>query len=200
MTAPKLPATSAMTRAVTAVAIALVLAIAWQLRVISINETRIEIPLRADAFEYYSYASNLKYFGVYSRQPVATTQASGIMPAPDAERMPGYALFLLGNVVHPPDDKNLRAIYLRQSACDLVSIVLVFFLARLLMPVALAVIAALLTALSPHLISMTTYVLTETLFTTAVTACALLGALSLRQPFSPEKLSPPILCSKTENR
>ena len=164
------------------VALVLIMAGAWWIRYIAVAETSIWAPLRADALQYYSYAANLKYHGVYSNLLLEKSMAGEAIPQPDADRMPGYALFLLPEVEYPPTYPMLGAMMNRQALLDSVTVLLVFILALTVMPPIVALLPTLLTALSPHLISMNTYILTETLFTFVLTLAVVMGALALRKP------------------
>lgn len=126
----------------------------------AITGTVIDIPIRADAHAYYNYALNLKFFNTYSSTPVEQGE-----PVPDAVRSPGYAVFLLPFVEYPPNDKMLLKINLIQAILGVLTVLVAWSIYLRLMPYGYALAAAGLTAISPHLVSFTTYMLTETLFT-----------------------------------
>lgn len=139
------------------------------LRLQSVVHTRIVEPvIRADARDYMLYAYNLKNFGVYSRSDaglISRSEGAGASdPAPDAVRTPGYPLFLSLFVGHEITLNTVHVILLAQAVLGILTILLVFDLCRRFLPALLALIAALLTALSPHLVTATVYLLTETLF------------------------------------
>ena len=137
-----------------------VFAIAFALRLGAINGTVINTPIRADGLDYYRYAVNLKTYGTYSR---AHTFESA--PEPDALRPPGYPVFLLPFVEEPPTAFMLWQIGFAHALLDAFSVLLAISVFRRFLPETAAVGAGILTALSPHLISASTYLLTETLFT-----------------------------------
>ena len=141
-------------------AVALMFAIALAMRIGAINHTSVDIALRADARDYYSYALNLKHHATFSRQVYSETTA----PPPDAVRTPGYPAFLVPLVDYPPDEFMLWRVTLVQALLDSLTVLLALGIFRRLVSERWALGAALLTALSPHLIVMTTYVLSETLF------------------------------------
>lgn len=146
---------------VVAIAMGLCALTIW-LRLGMVEGTLVDTPLRADAGGYYSAAYNLKRFGVLSTsQPDGTNQ----IPPADAVRVPGYPLFLLPFVVYPPDLAMTYGIATAQALLGGLTILLVFSLLRPLLPLSLAATAALLTAISPHLIAADVYVLTESVFT-----------------------------------
>lgn len=157
--------------------IVVVLAIAFALRLGAVNQTVMDGPIRADARDYYFYAYNLHHYGVYSR---ADTRAAESAPEPDAVRSPGYPLFLWAIW-----SDNLRFMLWRarfvQAILDVGTVLLVFLLGRRVLPYGWAVLAALLTAVSPHLISATTYLLTETLFTFLMLLALWLVVLAARR-------------------
>lgn len=140
--------------------VALLFILAFSLRFYAINNTVVDAPLRADAGDYYLYALNLKKHGVYSR-----AQSSTSVPAPDALRTPGYPAFLMPFITDPPNLKAIWRITFVQALLDSITVLLALAVFRHFMLESWAAGAALLVAISPHMISATTYVLTETLFT-----------------------------------
>lgn len=138
--------------------------------------TVVDKPIRADAAQYYAYAFNLVETGTYSMELPGITAH----PRPDATRPPGYALALAPfAALWPQPEAFLTAVLWAQALAGMLTIWLSFVLARRLMPVPVALLVAALVALSPHLVSMGTYLLTETLFTLLLVAglCAATIAL-----------------------
>ena len=135
-------------------------ALAMSLRLGAVNNTVIDAPIRADATDYYNYALNLKYHHIYSRESF-----SDKTPQPDALRAPVYPAFLVPFVEYPPSGFMLWRISLAQALLDSITVILALSIFRKFMAEGWALGAAFLTAISPHLISSTTYLLTETLFT-----------------------------------
>lgn len=135
--------------------------IGFNLRLQMVQQTIVDTPIRADAAEYYLYAYNLTQYGVYSRQ----RQFEGEKPTPDAFRTPGYSLFLLPFVEFPPTHKMVHHIVVTQAIISTLTILVAFgfFRAFLTWPWALG--AAFMVAISPHLVAINIYVLTESLFT-----------------------------------
>ncbi len=138
--------------------VVLVLALYFRLGVIS--NTEIDMPIRVDASEYYNYAYNLKNFSIYSRTSPGSSKIE-----PDAFRTPGYAIFIMPFIEWPPTDKMLLNINLIQAVLSIFTVLVVWLIYNKVVPTWYALIVALLAAVSPHLISFTTYLLTETLFT-----------------------------------
>lgn len=143
--------------------LALVLSLAALVQLTVVSRTSVDVPLRADAGEYFSYAYNLSHHGVYS---IARTWSgdSGTRPAPDAFRPPGYPLFLALVGVPEPDEAYLRRVSLVQAALGVLSVWLIYLIGRKFLGERWALAAALLTALSPHLAVISTYLLSESLF------------------------------------
>ncbi len=133
------------------------------LRVLAAVGTDVEAPLRADAGQYYMYAYNLRHHGVYSDDPAGLGSPDAIVK-PDAYRSPGYPLFLVPLIGDTPTHRMLMNINLVQALLGAGLIMVVYWFAKGLLPAWGALVAALLTALSPHLVNAGVYVLSETLF------------------------------------
>jgi hypothetical protein len=140
------------------VLVAATVAVAAVLRVAYAATARVQQPLRADAGEYARYAQNLLEHGVYSL-------GSGEPPPPDSFRSPGYPAFLAVCRWFGGDADWVDVALHTQALLGVATVAIAFFLARTFVPFAGALAAALLTALSPHLVVAGGYVLTETLTT-----------------------------------
>lgn len=140
-----------------------IFSIGLNLRLLMVQQTIVDRPIRADAAQYYFYAYNLTQYGIYSKQRPG--QFEGEKPTPDAHRPPGYSLFLLPFVEFPPTLQMVNHIVITQAIISTLTILVAlgFFRAFLSWPWALG--AASLVAISPHLVAVNIYVLTETLFT-----------------------------------
>lgn len=141
----------------------LILLLAFDLRIQSVIHTEVHTPLRADALEYVLYALNLKFHGVYSQSDTLRAKEQ-ISPMPDAKRAPLYPLFLMPFLDENPSSANINTITRIQAVISTFTVLLVFWTARYFLPVSLALVAAALTAISPHLVTMNVYILSETLF------------------------------------
>lgn len=115
-------------------------------------------PIRADAAHYVQYAVNLHEHGVFSL-------GTGVAPQSDSFRSPGYPVFLWLHRVLFGAENLYTAARLTQALLDTLSVLLAFFLARQVLSFPGALVAMALTALSPHLVANTGYLLTETLTT-----------------------------------
>ncbi len=133
------------------------------LRYTAIDQTVVAHPIRADAEKYFLCAANLKMFGVYSHSQAAFNGHPEELK-PDALVTPGFPLFLYPFI--KGKDKPLlkiRYFLLTQALLGALCIILTYLIFKKLGPV-WALGAALMTAISPHLVSIGTYLLTETLF------------------------------------
>ncbi|MBF0140317.1 MAG: hypothetical protein HQL74_08555 [Magnetococcales bacterium] len=156
--------------AVGGVLLAIVLFGTW-LRVTAVAETRVLRPFGPDAWQYFHYAVNLVRSGVYSKDPSLQT---GEPPRPDAFRSPGYPLFLVPFAAMTMDPSLiLDRVVTAQAWISGVAIVLLFGIARSVLPTSLALLAALLTAVTPHLITMNHYLLSESWYTFLLLAALL---------------------------
>ncbi len=161
-------------------ALLLILLLAVDLRVESVQRTIVNTPIRADAQDYFFSAYNLKEYGVYSRIPTLP-RAPARAPAPDALRSPGYPLFLYPFVTKTPTLGMVRSILITQALISAATVLLAYLLFSTFLSSSVALIPSLLTAMSPHLVTMNVYVLSETLFCfLAVLAFWLISKLSLR--------------------
>ncbi|MFT5395670.1 MAG: 4-amino-4-deoxy-L-arabinose transferase-like glycosyltransferase [Gammaproteobacteria bacterium] len=138
----------------------IVIAITCYLRLGVISNTIVDEPIRADAYQYYNYAYNLKYFGTYSESKIGQEKI-----VPDSIRAPGYPVFLVPLIEWPPTDAMLLKINLYQAILGVFTVLFAWLIYKRMMSYRYALIAAFLTAISPHLVSFTVYLLTETLFT-----------------------------------
>ena len=131
-------------------------------RIVAIQETRIDRPIRADAQDYYLSAYNLARNGIYSRS-LGNLVNPPREVIPDSYRPPGLPLIIaLFMDLWPRHDQIMWRVQLVNVALGVVVVLAIFLCAALVLPFPAAVAVGLLTAGSPHLISMTVYILTET--------------------------------------
>lgn len=136
--------------------LALVLRIEYQ------NHSIVDTPVRADAAEYFWGAYNLYAHHTYANQPAKPHES----PQPAATRTPGYSLFLLPFFYASTSiEQFIFQVATAQALLGTLSVLLTYILARQFLPNAFATLTALFVAISPHLITMEGYLLTETLFT-----------------------------------
>lgn len=158
-------------------ALLLVLLIALYLRVGAVLNTVIDSPVRADARLYYLYGYNLKQHNTFS------PSLPGEEVRPDAFVAPVYPAFISLFLVSPPTDRMLVNIGLFQAMLGTVTVFFTYLLFQALGNRWMGFAAATLTAISPHLVSLTVYMLTETLFTFLMLA----GLLGLTYAFTRDK-------------
>ncbi|VTR64734.1 conserved membrane hypothetical protein [Desulfosarcina cetonica] len=142
-----------------------ILLVGFYLRLAMVSEIQIDTPFRADARQYTAYAYNLSKHRVYSLDFNGLIDKQHIAPSPDALRTPGYPLFLFLFTGSKNLDQFAVNVFYFQAILSAITIAVVYVLGRTLLSVLGAAIAAALTAISPHLINLNIYLLTETLFT-----------------------------------
>lgn len=152
------------------------LALSWGAAVGTSVDTRV----RADSVQYIRYAWNLKYAGVYSNSNKAILGEA--TPEPDAFRTPGYPLLLYPFMERTPDKSFVVRVRQFQALLFVGIVAASFFLFRQFMPYWPSLLASGLTAISPHLVNATTYLLTETLFSLMVVLSLLLLTWLVRRP------------------
>lgn len=153
--------------------------IAISLRLSYQNASIVNQPIRADAREYFFTAYNLFYNGVYSTEAPSD---KNIKPRTIWRRTPGYPLFLYPFFYFSQTTNEfLINVTLAQAILGSLMCVLTFFLALCFCPILVAFIAGSLTALSPHLIAMDDYLLSESLFTFVIVLAALIMVASFKK-------------------
>lgn len=134
------------------IAVALLLRLGWVAR------TEVIGPVRADAAEYVEYAGNLLRHGVFGRQGGPGD------PRPDNYRTPGYPAFLALVMGAGGERDAYRNILTTQALLGVLLVPLAYFVARRFLPPLGSLLAAGLTAISPHLVAMGGYLLSEAHF------------------------------------
>jgi len=138
----------------------IILVVCFFIRLLYVISLDISAPIRGDAYAYVQYAANIIEHGVFSKSDSPS-------PLPDSYWAPGYPFFLvlcslLGTIIgvgfYPV------ALFF-QALLSAATSALAFSTARLVMPRAAAFAVAILTIISPHLMTHTGYILSETLFT-----------------------------------
>lgn len=137
--------------------------LALVMRMGMVNQTEMPYPIRNDAKEYYSYAINFITTGIYSNKYPLKIPPEHLTP--NQRRPPGYPLFLMPFVEYPPNLSMVKKITSAQAVISSFTVLLCFFLFRLFLTTSLAILGMLFVAISPHLIAMDIYILTESLFT-----------------------------------
>ena len=133
---------------------------------VGVAETRQDGVIHGDATKYVFYAYNLKHHHTFSRVQSFGTGQAAPQVVPDKLTLPGYPLFLslfLGDGA--PDAAFVRRATYAQATLGVVSTLLAFLIALRLLPLGWAFPAGALTALMPHLATVSTHLMTESLFT-----------------------------------
>jgi 4-amino-4-deoxy-L-arabinose transferase-like glycosyltransferase len=147
------------------------LILSFYIRFKMVSSTDLLIPLQDDAAEHYIYAYNLRHHQVYSRD-VAGLESSGSDIKPDALRNPGYPLLLSIFLYFPLAYHTVNLILFVQVIISTLTVVIAYFIYKRYLQRGWAELAAILTAISPHLVAMNIYLLTETLFCLALCGAA----------------------------
>jgi 4-amino-4-deoxy-L-arabinose transferase-like glycosyltransferase len=144
----------------------------------AVTQTRIDHPIRGDARDYFAYAYNLKLHGLYSRTFPGTET-----PQSDAVRAPAYPVVISVLLDENDIEQTLTNVLYLQAILGTLTVLVYLSLFRRLLPPLWALGAGLVTAISPHLINASVYLLTETMFTflVGVHLFALERALRLKQ-------------------
>jgi 4-amino-4-deoxy-L-arabinose transferase-like glycosyltransferase len=140
-------------------------------------------PIQKDASDYFYYAYNMRYHHTYSRQ-ISQSTDSKYKPTPDAVRPPGYPIVLSFLIDGPPSRKLIKRIQLFQMLVSTLTLVLALYFFRCYLPLLPGGIAAILVAISPHLIMFNSYILSETLFCFILVLMGLLTCRYINHPSS----------------
>lgn len=116
-----------------------------------------EAPVRADAEEYIKYGYNIAYRGVYS------LDFPSPQPKPDSYRSPGFPIFIALAMRLTKGLAFIPMILYVQALLGTLTVLVTYLVAKRFMSGFMALLPALLVALSPHLVVMAGYFLTETL-------------------------------------
>jgi 4-amino-4-deoxy-L-arabinose transferase-like glycosyltransferase len=154
-----------------------ILALAAWLQFTVVVHTEVAAPLRADASDYFAYASNLREFGVYSRAPLWRDAQARIVA--DKERPPGYPIFLRLAGRPEPSDAWLLRVGLLQAGLGVFTVAFAYLIAAAWLRPAFALLATLLCAINPWLATANVYLLTESLFTFMLFASAWMSMRAL---------------------
>lgn len=159
----ELPSAWLSSRAVRLLALGGVVLLGAYLRLGAAALTVVEFPIRADAAQYVAYAYNMRLHDTYSRE-IASLADPEVTPAPDALRSPGYPGFLYLFAWTSDLDRFAKDVVFAQALISVAAILATFALAVPVVGYGWALGVALLTALSPHLVTANTYLLSEALF------------------------------------
>ena len=143
--------------------IALLFSIAFSIRIKYQEETIVYNPIQKDAKGYFFGAYNLHHFGVFSTEPPGFSTTP---PRPSPDRVPGYSLFVSYFIAaDKPVGQFLAQVKATQALLGSLLTIMSYMLARFCFSRPPAFIVGCLTGISPHLVSMDNYLLSESLFT-----------------------------------
>ncbi|MDH4316982.1 MAG: hypothetical protein OEV64_01205 [Desulfobulbaceae bacterium] len=139
------------------------------------QHTQVYQPLIHDAQKYFIAAYNLATFGNYSLE---LPNADGTPPESATDLSPGFPIFITYFFnENSTIESVVESIQKAHVVLGSLTVVITFLLARLTISFTGALLSGTLTAISPHLISTESYVLTETLYTFVLMLGSLLFAL-----------------------
>ncbi|RMH51792.1 MAG: phospholipid carrier-dependent glycosyltransferase [Zetaproteobacteria bacterium] len=128
------------------------------IRLSYIEQTEVDHPIRADALHYVTYGYNLYRHHTFSL-------ATGEQPIrPDSFRSPGLPLLIAAAIAAGGERYWYDTLLQWQAILGTLVVALTYLTGRRFLSRTAALGAATLTAISPHLVAMGGYILTETLF------------------------------------
>ena len=158
-------------------AVVAIVAIAFLLRWYYVVTAMVNNPIRGDAVQYYSYAWNLLNHHVFSM-----AKPGAELVVPDSYRAPGYPVLLAAWMTIVDDfDLWYAGVLLTQCVLGALAAGMTLLLARFWLPLGWSVLAGLLAAVWPHSITVTGYLLSETLCGFLVLLSMLLYGLMLKR-------------------
>ncbi len=161
-----------LTISIVSILLILSFVIRWQY----INHTSMIKPIRADAREYTLIGLNLANYRAF------TTDTGKEVESTPEYRDPGYPFFLAGIILVTNSFQQFLYVTLwTQALLGALTVVFTYFISRFFLPVPWSIGVAALTMLSPHLISMTNYILTETFFTFLLQGALLLFLIAMKK-------------------
>ena len=139
-----------------------------------INTTIIPKPIVADARQYVIYGHNLIKHGIYSKEDTDN-------PEPDSFRSPGYPMFIALALFFGGDQGYYSIVIFTQVILSSLLVLLTYYIGALFLRSYYAVLAAILVGLCPHLISISSYILTETFFSFFLLASTICFIIALQK-------------------
>lgn len=154
--------------------LAVIFVLSFTLRWQYIHKTVFLQPLRADAYKYYVIGHNLATYGLF------TSKSLPVESTPEA-RPPGYCFFLAAiDKMTPSFQAFYQTTLWLQCLLGALTVIFSYFLARFLMPIPWALLAAVLVMISPHMIILSAYVLSESLFSFLLVVALVLLCLAFK--------------------
>jgi hypothetical protein len=143
-----------------------------------VDSTVIINPLRADARQYIIYGYNIVHHQTFSKEYPSEA------PSPDSFRSPGYPLLVALSFIIGGETNFYSILMHLQILLSALVPILTFLIGIIFLPFIWSLTAALLVGFNPHLIAMTGYCLTETLFSFLIAG----ALLTLLYSFKTKKL------------
>ncbi len=148
--------------------------VAVLLRFQYLQKTANDIHIAKDAEQYVNYGRNLARYQTFSQQD------NNLSPIPDSFRSPGYPLLIAIAMKIGGESSYLKWVVYTQALLSAALVPLTFFTGIFFLTIPAAISAALLVAISPHLITTSTCLLTEILFSFLLLFAIFLFQLALR--------------------
>jgi len=133
------------------------------IRFLAVQYSVVDIPIRADASDYYSYAMNMHEWGVYSKENAAIEK-----PEPDALRSPGFPWFAY-LFYSPNQDTFVKNVLIAQTFIQIISFLFLLGVLSKFYGATVALIAGWFLWTFPHFVNINIYFLSESLFTSLLT-------------------------------
>ena len=161
--------------------ILLLIAVTVGLRGLFVVNTDVKYLLSGDAYEYLRLALNLKLCGVFNGSLENLVSGCNAALRHDFGRAPGFPVMIMPIVEWPPTISMIRNIQILHIVFGVASVLLVYLLLYR-KSMLLAFSAAMLTALSPHLVVASLNLITEASFTFVIMVFVAFTWMCLHQP------------------
>lgn len=152
----------------------LIFAAAVFIRIQYIRHTRVNNHIRGDAREYVAYGYNLFFNKTFTMQRPTESLL------PDSHRTPGYPLLIAFAFNFGVLRLHLTVLYM-QAVLSALLAVMTYYIGIRFLPYLYAVAGSLFVAFSPHLVAMSGYLLSETLFSFMLLAGVMFFYQALRR-------------------
>jgi len=144
-----------------AIAVSVIGLMALMLRLIYSARATVAVPISGDATQYVAYAWNLLHHGIFSK----AIPGSGELVVPDGYRGPGYpALLYLALWVGEASGSWYPLVLKAQAVLGAATVAISILVGRRFLPAPLALLSGLALAIWPHLITISGYLMSESLF------------------------------------
>lgn len=163
------------------------------IRFVALNQTQVQFPIRADAYEYFHYVKNLSQHSIYSKSDKAEIR-------PDNKRPPGFPWFaslFYNNIHNYPDNigHHLYSVFLAQTCLQITAFALLTILVAIQFNAWAACLLAVFLWTFPHFVTINHYYLTESLFTSLLALSAVALSLAMHEDQKNKSISGYLLAS-----